>query len=51
MRVMVFVKATADSDQGVVPTTKMLEAMGNFNETQNSQEKSFLLLRAKACGI
>ena len=32
MRVMVFVKATEDSEQGVLPTTDMLEAMGRFNE-------------------
>jgi len=29
---MVFVKATEDSEQGVLPTTDMLEAMGRFNE-------------------
>lgn len=32
MRVMVFVKATADSEKGVLPTTEALEAMGRFNE-------------------
>ena len=32
MRVMVFVKATEDSEQGVLPKTEMLEAMGRFNE-------------------
>ena len=32
MRVMVFVKATEDSEQGVLPKTEMLEAMGKFNE-------------------
>jgi hypothetical protein len=32
MRVMVFVKATEDSEQGVLPATDMLEAMGRFNE-------------------
>jgi len=32
MRVMVFVKATEDSEQGVLPTADMLEAMGRFNE-------------------
>jgi len=32
MRVMVFVKATEDSEQGVLPKTDMLEAMGKFNE-------------------
>ena len=32
MRVMVFVKATEDSEQGVLPSTEMLEAMGKFNE-------------------
>jgi len=32
MRVMVFVKATEDSEQGLLPTAQMLEAMGKFNE-------------------
>jgi hypothetical protein len=35
MRVMVFVKATEDSEQGIKPSTElteMLEAMGKFNE-------------------
>jgi hypothetical protein len=32
MRVMVFVKATTDSEAGVLPTTEMLEAMGKYNE-------------------
>lgn len=32
MRVIVFVKATADSEAGALPSTKMLEAMGNFNK-------------------
>lgn len=32
MRVMVIVKATADSEAGVLPTTEMLEAMGKYNE-------------------
>lgn len=32
MRVMVFVKATADSEAGVMPSTEMLEAMGKYNE-------------------
>ena len=32
MRVMVFVKATTDSEAGVLPTTEMLDAMGKFNE-------------------
>jgi len=32
MRVMVFVKATADSEAGLMPTTEMFEAMGRFNE-------------------
>ena len=31
MRVMVLVKATADSEAGVMPSTDMLEAMGRFN--------------------
>ncbi|HEY1753151.1 MAG TPA: YciI family protein [Caulobacteraceae bacterium] len=32
MRVMVLVKATEDSEQGVLPTAEMLQAMGRFNE-------------------
>jgi len=32
MRVMVFVKATEDSEAGVMPTTEMFDAMGAFNE-------------------
>jgi hypothetical protein len=32
MRVMVMVKATTDSENGVMPTTELFEAMGKFNE-------------------
>jgi hypothetical protein len=32
MRVVVFVKATADSEQGVMPPAELLEAMGRYNE-------------------
>jgi len=32
MRVMVLVKATKDSEAGLMPTTEMLEAMGKYNE-------------------
>ena len=32
MRVMVLVKATVDSEAGVMPTSEMLEAMGRFNQ-------------------
>ena len=32
MRVIVFVKATDDSEKGIPPSTDMLEAMGKFNE-------------------
>ena len=32
MKVMVLVKATADSEAGVMPETALLEAMGKFNE-------------------
>ena len=32
MRVMVFVKATQDSEAGTLPASEMLEAMGRFNE-------------------
>lgn len=32
MRVMVIVKATADSEAGLMPPTELLEAMGKYNE-------------------
>jgi len=32
MRVMVMVKATGDSEAGVMPSTKMFEAMGKYNQ-------------------
>lgn len=32
MRVMVLVKATADSEAGVLPTAELLEAMGKYNQ-------------------
>ena len=32
MRVMVLIKATEDSEAGVMPSTELLEAMGRFNE-------------------
>jgi hypothetical protein len=32
MRVMVIVKATKDSEEGVMPTIELLEAMGKYNE-------------------
>lgn len=32
MRVMVMVKATKDSEAGLMPTTEMFEAMGKYNE-------------------
>ena len=32
MRVMVLVKATQDSEKGMLPTTEMFEAMGKYNE-------------------
>jgi len=32
MRVMVIVKATADSESGAMPSTELLAAMGRFNE-------------------
>jgi hypothetical protein len=32
MRVMVMVKATADSEAGVMPSTELIEAMGKYNE-------------------
>ena len=33
MKVMVLVKATKDSEAGVMPTQELLAAMGEFNET------------------
>src|SRR5262245_28479508 len=32
MRVMVFVKATKDSEAGILPTTELLDAMTSYNE-------------------
>src|SRR5215218_2131267 len=32
MRVMVIVKATSDSEAGIMPSTELLEAMGAYNE-------------------
>lgn len=32
MKVMVIVKATADSEAGVMPTAELMAAMGNYNE-------------------
>ena len=32
MRVMVLVKATADSEAGKMPSTELIEAMGDYNE-------------------
>jgi hypothetical protein len=32
MKVMVIVKATKSSEAGVMPTTELMEAMGNYNE-------------------
>ena len=32
MKVMVLVKATKDSEEGVMPSTEMLAAMGKYNE-------------------
>jgi len=32
MRVVVFVKATEESEQGILPSTDLLEAMGKYNE-------------------
>jgi len=32
MKVLVFVKATKDTEAGVMPSTELLAAMGNFNE-------------------
>ena len=32
MKVLVFVKATKDSEAGVMPTQKLLTDMGKFNE-------------------
>jgi hypothetical protein len=32
MRVMVLVKATKDSETGILPTTELFEAMGKYNE-------------------
>jgi hypothetical protein len=44
MKVMVFVKATQDSEAGVMPTTELLTAMGEFNA---SLIKAGILLAAE----
>ncbi|MBV9621890.1 MAG: YciI family protein [Gammaproteobacteria bacterium] len=44
MKVMVMVKATADSEAGVMPSAELLEAMGRFNE---SLVKAGVLLAAE----
>ena len=44
MKVMVFVKATQDSEAGVMPTTELLTAMGEFNA---SLAKAGILLAAE----
>jgi hypothetical protein len=44
MKVIVFVKATADSESGVVPTQELLTAMGAYNE---SLVKAGILLAAE----
>jgi hypothetical protein len=33
MKVMIFVKATADSEAGIMPTPELLTAMGEFNQS------------------
>jgi hypothetical protein len=33
MRLIVFVKATDDSEKGILPTTELLDVMGRYNET------------------
>jgi hypothetical protein len=33
LRVIVLVKATNDSEAGIVPSTELLEAMGKYNES------------------
>ena len=44
MKVMVFVKATQDSEAGMMPTTELLTAMGEFNA---SLIKAGILLAAE----
>jgi hypothetical protein len=44
MKVMVFVKATQDSEAGVMPTRELLSAMGEFNA---SLAKAGILLAAE----
>jgi hypothetical protein len=44
MKVMVFVKATPDSEAGVMPTQELLTAMGEFNQ---SLVKAGILLAAE----
>jgi len=46
MRVMVIVKASKDSEAGIMPSATLLGAMGKFNE---ELVKAGVLSRAKAC--
>ncbi|MBP7564401.1 MAG: hypothetical protein KA795_00190 [Burkholderiaceae bacterium] len=44
MRFMVFVKAPADSEAGVMPDASMLVAMGRFNNTHAARAGLLLKL-------
>ena len=46
MRVMVIVKASAESEAGEMPSTELLEAMGKFNE---ELVKAGIMQPARAC--
>lgn len=43
MRVMVIIKATKESEAGVMPSTELLAAMGKFNEELRNSRKSLPL--------
>ena len=46
MRVMVLVKATADSESGIMPSPELLEAMGRYNE---ELAEAGILLSGEGC--
>jgi len=49
MRLIVFVKATDDSEKGILPTTEMLEAMGRFNDELRNAGTSSAIWSCCSC--
>ncbi len=37
MRVIVLIKSTAYSEAGIMPSTELIDAMGNYNQTSQSR--------------